>query len=96
MWTHIEEIGGMAFAKCENLEYVTIPEMVKTIGDSAFSENNALKAFTVGSCEAIARDVFLGCREDLVIYGIKGTLMETYAKENNIILLLLSSGINLV
>ena len=61
------------------------PEGVKKIGDRAFEACFEMEQIIISpSVTEIGSDVFLECKEDLVIYGAKGSIAEAYASENGI------------
>ena len=64
----ITSIGPFAFSECKNLKSVIIPKSVKDIGNGAF-----------GYYKNKNQDVRIA---GFTIYGVKGTVAETYAKEN--------------
>ena len=58
----IKNIAGGAFAECEGLTSVTIPNSVTSIGESAFEECNGLTSVTIpNSVTAIGKNAFRGC-----------------------------------
>jgi hypothetical protein len=58
----ITSIGAAAFASCENLTSITIPESVTSIGESAFSWCDALTSVTIGDSVTTLGDyAFFAC-----------------------------------
>ncbi len=77
------KIGEYAFAGC-GLEYVKLPEQIKTISASTFNGCKNLTKIVIPEATAeIAKDAFKDAN-NLVIYGVGGSYAETYANENNI------------
>lgn len=64
----VQNIDCYAFFGCANLKFVTIPKSVKYIADSAFGY------YYDGGSKKV----------DLTIVGSKGSVAETYAKENSL------------
>lgn len=55
-------IGNMAFAGCENLTEISIPNSVTSLGDTAFRDCTALKKVSVGNgITKLGINVFLNC-----------------------------------
>ena len=78
-------IGEYAFTHCRDLTSITIPEGVESIGLAAFNECSSLTNVTIPkSVTSIGDSAFEGCNENLVIYGVGGSVAESYAKENEI------------
>ena len=60
--TGITEIGAGAFAGCENMTSITIPDSVKTINNEAFEDCTALTSINIpSSVTEIGGSVFSGC-----------------------------------
>ena len=58
----VTEIGGSAFANCNSLTSVTIPDSVTTIGDNAFEYCSSLTSVTIpDSVTTIGSLAFLSC-----------------------------------
>jgi hypothetical protein len=77
----IENIGAWAFARCINLESITIPEKVTSIGSGAFEDCRKL-AFVLFSpsslLTSIGYDAFFGCESlKSIIIPEKVTSIET-------------------
>ena len=84
----VTAIGGSAFAGCEKLKSVTLPDSVKQLGTAehgfVFLGCKALENITLpSSLTAIEQGLFSGC-EKLTIKGKAGSYAETFAKENDI------------
>lgn len=80
-------IGDSAFYQCKSLKTVTIPDTVTIIEDWAFCDCSNLTSIIIPkSVTDIGHDAFYGCGTDtdksFTIYGVKGTVAETYANEN--------------
>lgn len=59
----IEELCGYAFSTCYNLEKVTLPSSLKTIGKNAFAGCEVLETITLpDGVEAVGENVFDGCK----------------------------------
>lgn len=88
----VTAIGENAFRNCIGLTSITIPESVTLIGENAFYGCTGLTSITIPeSVTAIGENVFFGCTNLKMIYGLKDSYAETYAKDNNIPFLELSS-----
>ena len=59
----VTEIGGQAFADCDNLEWVTLPESVTKIGYQAFKNCTALNGVLIDTRDTITigNQAFDGC-----------------------------------
>jgi len=81
----VETIDRGAFKMCSKLKTITIPESVKAIEKETFFAcgmlNNVVIPETV---EEIAKGAFTGC-DSLVITGVRGSVAEEYATDNEII-----------
>lgn len=75
-------IKNNAFA-FNRLTSVTIPDSVTTIGEMAFSTNRLISVTIPSSVNAIGNHAF-GNNSNLTIYGIAGSVAETYATNNTI------------
>ena len=82
--TSVTAIGKGAFAG-RNIETLTIPEGVRSIGDSAFARciNKLTDMFIPASVIEIDNSAFMWCGE-FTIHAPAGSYAEQYAKENNI------------
>ncbi len=82
-------IGETAFIWCNSLTNITIPNKVRTIGRAAFEGCGSLRAVTIpASVEKIGERAFgyndsSSKIENFEICGVKGSVAETYAKEND-------------
>ena len=89
-----DEIGNGAFANCNNLKSVTIPNGVTYIGMGAFAKCNNLKSVTIpNSVTSIENTAFVYCyNSTFYVYSenIKELLLQTYANsvENNKIVII--------
>ena len=78
-------IGNDAFCGCDNITSITIPDSVTSIGNEAFSACSSLASITIpASVTNIGDLTFWDCSENLIIYCVKNSYAETYAKENDI------------
>lgn len=58
----IVSIGDTAFAGCENLQSVTIPESISEIGEGAFQQCTSLKSVKLpNSVEVVPAGIFVSC-----------------------------------
>ncbi|MBR3843996.1 MAG: leucine-rich repeat protein, partial [Clostridia bacterium] len=81
----IVTLGDSAFQDCSSLISMVIPTGATAIGASAFENCSGMKAIWVpASVTAIGIDAFKGCSASLVIYGVAGSAMEQFAKENGL------------
>ena len=71
------------FIRCYNLESVTIPDSVKSIGGSAFMYSSLKSAVVPYSVTEIGNNAFK-VYSGLTIYGYANTYAQTYAVQNNI------------
>lgn len=78
----IERIGERAFRGCSSLKSITIPKTAVRIGTEAFFRcSNLETVYFEGSPEYIGANVF---EPDVIIYGPIGSLVEEYAKNNDL------------
>ena len=76
-WRNVAEIGGGAFAHCESLTEVALPESITAIGESAFAYCISLTRMRIPAVKVwIGMDAFDGCgrltlllREDSTVRG---------------------------
>ncbi len=87
----VRSIGNGAFQNCTSIKLVTIPDSVTNIGELAFSRCTSLTSITIpDSVTSIGYYAFgydfykegLIKLTNFTIYGIKGTVAETYASKN--------------
>ena len=83
---YLESIGNKAFANCSSLQWVYLPESLKTIEAEAFSNCGALEALYIPKTVTTIRDNILNLKNSpkAVIYGVRGSEAENYANKNNI------------
>ena len=62
----LKRIEAFAFAECDSLEYVEIPENV-TVGECAFGKCKSLKKVRVGRGCNIHENAFLCCNKNIKI-----------------------------
>ena len=87
----VTNIGAFAFAGCDSLTSVTIGNGVTNIGERAFYTCTSLTSITIpDSVTSIGECAFDDCA-NLTIYGYAGSSAETYAAENNIPFVALTS-----
>lgn len=76
----VTSIGNYAFSSCSNLTSVTIPDGVTNIGEDAFISCLKLTSVTIkNGYTAIGNSAIPTTAK---IYGLSGSLAETYADEN--------------
>lgn len=81
----IRKIGPGAFEWCRSLTSVKIPDGVEEIAWDAFGCCFSLTSIVIPeSVSKIGDRAFLGCREDLMIVGAKGSRAEEYAKQHQL------------
>ncbi len=89
----VNSIGSYAFSYCEKLEKIALPESLTFIGFDAFFTCPNLKTITIpNNVKNICKNAFGYCYNDesgtrekidgFIVYGVKGSAAETYAKEN--------------
>lgn len=77
--TGIKEISGSAFSGCDNLQSITIPDSVATIGSSAFFHCTNLESVTIpAGVTTIDRSAFNNS-DNVTIRGTAGTYAERFA-----------------
>jgi hypothetical protein len=60
----VNEIGDLAFAYCDTLTSITIPDSVTSIGNSAFGSCTSLASITIpNSVTSIGNSAFSGCSD---------------------------------
>lgn len=60
--------SGYVFAECVNLENITIPESIESIGQASFVNCTKIKSITIPlSCSTLGTDVFQGWTADQVV-----------------------------
>lgn len=82
----IEYVNDGAFAWCNNLKSVVFPNTVKEIGNGVLVANDNLRAVVIpASVEYIDEHAFSNqsvYMQFLTVYGVSGTLAESFANEN--------------
>lgn len=82
---NVKTIGIGAFQGCNSLHTVQLNEGLETISIMAFAQCQSLKSITIpSSVSSIDKNAFMGCPEDFVIYGVSGSVAETFANDNGI------------
>ncbi len=81
----VTELGyQLTFSNCSSLESITIPSGVTKIPQNTFSNCTSLKTVKLpDTITEIGQNAFSNCNS-LTIYGKRGTIAETYAKNNGI------------
>lgn len=89
----VKSIEDNAFRNCAKLTYIIINEgSLANIGSNAFSGCTGIASITIpDTVTSIGKDAFAGCTNLSVIYGLKDSYAETYAKANGIPFTALSS-----
>ena len=89
----VKSIEDNAFRNCAKLTYIIINEgSLANIGSNAFSGCTGIASITIpDTVTSIDKDAFAGCTNLSVIYGLKDSYAETYAKANGIPFTALSS-----
>lgn len=80
----LEKIGYETFCSCKNLKKVTIGNRVKEIGFGAFSSNPALEEVYFYSSDTVFNTIVFQPSDRLVIHGISGSSLQTFAESNGI------------
>lgn len=91
----VRVIDAFAFAHNDDINEVVIEDGVETIESSAFYNCEDLKSVTVPKSVTTMRDCGLGLEyedddnqdaaiDGFVLYGVKGSAAESYAKDNNL------------
>ena len=80
------------FDSSSALTNLVIPDSVTNIGDGAFEYCESLTSVTIpDSVTNIGDSAFFVCNDNLTFYGYRGSYAETYAAENNILFVALTS-----
>ncbi len=88
---NVTKIPENAFKDCNILNFVIISDSVTEIGENAFKNCISLKGIEIPESVEKIDDYAVGYLEDnykmdgFIIYGVKGSAAENYAKENNFI-----------
>ena len=80
----LKNIDYRSFYNCTALQEVVIPENVQGIGMEAFAGCSALTKLTTKAVDTSWSYSVFSNDLRLVIYGLEGATIETYAKDNNI------------
>ncbi len=81
----LKRISDFAFSNCSKLNRVTLPSSTKNIGDYAFIRCDRLTSvFVPESVVSVGIDAFDKDNKNLCIYGISGSYIQAYAKENKL------------
>lgn len=73
-----------AFDGCTSLKKVTLSNHVKSLGFGAFANCIKLPSIVIPEITTVPSNAFENCEVLSVIYGIKGSSAETFAKDNGI------------
>ena len=81
----LKEVGSYCFANCKNLTSVSFPNKLLFIDDEAFYGCTSLSKMTVGEgIRKIGKDTFGNENQDFMLCSVAGSIVEDYARENNI------------
>lgn len=82
----VTSIGRFAFAKCDRLDTVTLPNSITRIESFAFTSDRLKSIRIPYGCQLDPKSVGFNCYaqpiKDFVIYGYLGDYAQTYAMEN--------------
>ena len=83
---YLESIGNRAFYNCSSLQLIYLSESLKTIEAEAFLNCGMLEALYIPQTVTTIGNNILSLKNSpkAVIYGVRGSKAETYAKDNNI------------
>jgi len=72
--TNVLNIAKRAFAACDNLTSVTIPESVTNVSSRAFEDGALTAVYFLGDAPTVDGDIFDGCSAALRVYTLPGTM----------------------
>ena len=82
--TGIKKIPDSAFEHCDKLASIVLPYRVESIGNNVFKNDVALTEITIPRATTSIGSSVFSYLDKMTIYGVPGTYVETYAKENGI------------
>ena len=82
--SNLKSIGYRSFYNCTALQQVEMPENVESVGMESFAGCSAMTKFTTRAVNANWSYSVFQYDSRLVVYGLEGATIETYAKDNNI------------
>lgn len=81
----LQKISKAMFKNCKNLTSVSFPNKLLFIDDEAFYGCTSLSKMTVGEgIRKIGKDTFGNENQDFMLCSVAGSIVEDYARENNI------------
>ena len=81
----LQKISKAMFKNCKNLTSVSFPNKLLFVDDEAFYGCTSLSKMTVGEgIRKIGKDTFGNENRDFMLCSVAGSIVEDYARENNI------------
>ena len=82
---NLQKISKAMFKNCKNLTSVSFPNKLLFVDDEAFYGCTSLSKMTVGEgIRKIGKDTFSNENRDFMLCSVAGSIVEDYARENNI------------
>lgn len=82
---NLQKISKAMFKNCKNLTSVSFPNKLLFVDDEAFYGCTSLSKMTVGEgIRKIGKDTFGNEKQDFMLCSVAGSIVEDYARENNI------------